>query len=78
MVRSFDPDKLEDWQKEDPTCVTPESGPLTPHGEQQFRIEALRAASRIIAQRDLAKYNPYEETLNLAEHFARWLETGER
>ena len=45
------------------------------------RIEALRAASRVVAQHihDIPGQLDYEAaTLDLAEQFARWLETGER
>jgi hypothetical protein len=55
------------------------------HAKFQFRIEALRAASRIKAA---LISNPNVEldnesvfrvsTIKLAEQFAKWLETGER
>ena len=40
-----------------------------------YRIEALRAASRVMATRQPLTENA---VLSLAEQFARWLETGER
>ena len=46
-----------------------------------YRIEALRAASRVVAGLYDAKtqYNLISGgTLIVAEHFAKWLETGER
>ena len=56
------------------------------HRDKKNRIEALRAASRICA--GIVKVNganlqinnktvtPYDWTINVAEHIARWIETG--
>ena len=49
----------------------------------EFREEALRAASRIVAARAGVKVDGVMAadnvaTIVLAEQFARWLETGER
>ena len=45
-------------------------------GKQTVRIEALRAASRVAAAMVGEGYpsNIEELTINLAEHFAKWLE----
>lgn len=51
-----------------------------------YRIEALRAASRVVAARSPRDKYPVDgisksdlgDTIWLAEQFARWLETGER
>ncbi|MEE9611188.1 MAG: hypothetical protein V3W19_08045 [Desulfatiglandales bacterium] len=88
-----DADKLEDWQKEDPVAEelsqdqrTLKPG-LTHPDTQQFRIEALRAASRIVAgfcaaggkpTRSGAEISNEDYSTDLAEQFAHWLETGER
>lgn len=55
-------------------------GPLTPTGELQVRIEALRAAAQILASGQVnGRGNEIDvATLALAERFAQWLETGER
>lgn len=78
-----------DWNKDDK---------LTPSGKvvkalaqaeldrrrriEDFRIEALRAASRVVAAQEGAGksfvHGPMIETMRLAEHFALWLETGEQ
>ena len=56
-------------------------------GDNQNRIEALRAASRIVAGVAAGGQSPMlhgeaadtkEFSLSLAEQFAKWLETGER
>ncbi len=53
--------------------------------EQDNRIEALRAASRVVAgtianpnHRASSLDGLARDTTNIAEQFARWLETGER
>lgn len=46
---------------------------------ENFRIEALRAASRVVAGRYEYKTYPetlHDTTLTLAKQFARWLEEG--
>ena len=49
--------------------------------QQALRIEALRAASRIVAGKyeafKVAGYGPGSLTIQLAEQFATYLETGE-
>ncbi len=88
-------DKFEDWRKEDPMCSTPDDLPIRPgkavpwptadddpEYTAQYRIEALRAASRIMA--GVASAHPVippeldAASILLAERFARWLETGKR
>ncbi len=63
-----------------PASRDEEGGP-----DKQIRIEALRAASEIIARMvevsGVEWYTPAsaeKETLTLAEQFAKWLATGER
>ena len=61
------------------------AAPLTPHGEQQFRIEALRAATRVVAGTftrvmdgiPADDRNITSTTLIVAKQFAKYLETGE-
>ena len=66
-------------------------GPLPDHYEAQLaasdlecekrdtRIEALRAASRIVAGPNFQTTIPLvAATFEIAEQFARWLETGKR
>jgi hypothetical protein len=48
---------------------------------ERHRIEALRAASRIVAEHPGNQRNPkmaIDDTLYFAEAFAKWLEAGER
>lgn len=57
-----------------------ESGLKAVMNEQQRRIEALRAAAQIMANHPLSSpvYEQSGQTLDFAEQFATWLETGER
>ncbi len=91
----------EDWQKEDPTCFTPDDdlsiqpGKAVPwptadalgvrDWQRENRIEALRAASRIVAGMlsspdvEVTSRTDLDEGILLsAETYARWLEDGKR
>ena len=65
--------------------MTIRSGPAR-LDKRQRRIEALRAASRIIAgvvngEKDLTSLKGGlipDSTIEIAEQFAKWLETGEK
>ena len=70
----------------DPDKLEPERCETLPPEMSLYRIEALRAASRIVAGA-LAGGNPPSSdmeqatentTVRLAEQFAKWLEKGER
>ena len=85
-----DPEKFEDWQTEDPGCLDRLTPPGPTTDKQAFRIEALRAASRVVAGAVTLptgainvnmKWNGKEVTLDQwtllhAERFAKWLEDG--
>ena len=51
-------------------------------GGYELRIEALRAASRVVATAEGREHISIKArtdfTVGMAEQFARWLETGER
>lgn len=59
-------------------------GSYTVYNQAYYRIEALRAASRVVAGVNPTISKPghhkiiLADTIDLAEQFARWLETGER
>lgn len=77
MAIEIDPSKVEDWQR-GPLVRIKDDGSIE-YVVNPYRIEALRAASRVvIADGKQAPRYPVEQVLSLAEQFARWLETGER
>lgn len=63
--------------------VPPEPPPFTNDltWQQQIRIEALRAAVRLVASSDFEKWDknapsPSQATIVIAEHFVYWIERG--